>query len=168
MTLTREYAAWSPEQAEEIVAPIALTPGPILRCLQAIQERFGYVPADAVALVAQRCNATRADVHGVLTYYADLRTQPPAAIPVRLCAAEACQAVGGRELQREWEQACEADRRLAELTGGNEPVFCLGNCALGPAALVGDRLLGHASVERIEAAVGRLHEQQGRQEGDRS
>jgi FdhD protein len=123
------------------------------RCLQAIQGRFGFVPAEAVALVAQRCNATRADVHGVLTFYADLRTQLPPAIPVRLCAAEACQSVGGRELRADWEQACAQDAHLADLTGVDEPIFCLGNCALGPAAFVGDRLIGRASVDRIAAAV---------------
>ncbi len=153
MTLTQDFAAWSSEEADQLITPIALTPGPILRCLQAIQERFGYVPADAVALVAQRCNATRADVHGVLTFYADLRTQPPPAIPVRLCAAEACQAVGGRGLQGEWAKACDEDPQLADVTGGNEPIFCLGNCALGPAAFVGNQLIGRASVDRIMAAI---------------
>lgn len=153
MTLTRDFASWSPEEADEVIAPIAQTPGPILRCLQAIQGRFGYVPADAVALVAQRCNATRADVHGVLTFYADLRTQRPPQIPVRLCAAEACQAVGGRGLRDAWTQACEKDDELADLTGTDEPIFCLGNCALGPAAFVGHQLIGRASVERIMAAI---------------
>jgi len=79
---------------------------------------------------------------------------------VRLCAAEACQAVGGRELRDEWAHACEHDSELASLTGVNEPIFCLGNCALGPAAMVGDRLIGRASVERLEAAVHRQQSQE--------
>lgn len=153
MTQTSTFETWSADTAKDLIEPIASTPGPVLRCLQAVQEHFGYVPADAVALIAEACNASRADVHGVLTFYADLRTTPPPAVPVRLCAAEACQAVGGRELRAEWTRRCEEDSELAEVTGTDEPIFCLGNCALGPAALVADSLIGLASVERIETAV---------------
>lgn len=153
MTTSTVFDAWSEQGAREYLAPIAATPGPVLRCLQAVQERIGYVPADAVGLVAEICNVSRADVHGVLTFYADLRTQLPPSVPVRLCAAEACQAVGGRELRDAWAAACDAEDGLETITGGNESIFCLGNCALGPAALVGDRLVGRATVERIHAAV---------------
>lgn len=132
---------------------IPAEPGPVLRCLQQVQGTFGYVPANAVSVIAEDCNVSRADVHGVLTFYADLRTQPPPQIPVRLCAAEACQAIGGRELRDAWADACKRDDELAAMTGGNEPIFCLGNCALGPAALVGDQLIGRATVERIEQVV---------------
>lgn len=150
---TSRFDPWSQESARDIVSVISDEPGPVLRCLQGIQERFGYVHADAIAIVAEGCNVSRADVHGVLTYYSDLRTTPPAAVPVRLCAAEACQAVGARELERQWRRACEADPDLAALTGIDEPVFCLGNCALGPAASIGGELLGRASVESIERRV---------------
>ncbi len=145
--------SWSEDVARDIVSNIAREPGPILLCLQAIQERFGYVPAAAVAIVAQGCNVSRADVHGVLTFYSDLRDTPPPPVPVRLCAAEACQAVGGRQLLRDWQQACEQDQELAEVTGVDEPIFCLGNCALGPAAMVAGRLLGRACVDSIKQAV---------------
>lgn len=147
------FDSWSQEAARDVVSGISDEPGPVLRCLQGIQERFGYVPAEAIAIVAESCNVSRADVHGVLTFYSDLRTTPPAAVPVRLCAAEACQAVGARELERQWRRACEADPDLAALTGVDEPVFCLGNCALGPAASIGGELLGRASVESIERRV---------------
>lgn len=153
MTTVAAFEPWSADAAREMIDGIAQEPGPVLLCLQSIQDRFGYVPAEAVALVADSCNVSRADVHGVLTFYSDLRTTPPAPVPVRLCAAEACQAVGGRELARTWHRVCENDRELAELTGVDEPIFCLGNCALGPAALVGTTLLGRASVESIAAAV---------------
>ena len=152
MTGTR-FDSWSQEAARSVVAAISDEPGPVLRCLQGIQERFGYVPADAIAIIAEGCNVSRADVHGVLTFYSDLRTTPPAAVPVRLCAAEACQAVGARDLERQWRRVCEADTDLAALTGIDEPVFCLGNCALGPAASVGGELLGRATVESIERRV---------------
>ena len=152
MSSTR-FEPWSKEQAREIVLSIAREPGPVLRCLQAIQDRFGYVPAEAVGIIAEGCNVSRADVHGVLTFYSDLRTTPSASVAVRLCAAEACQAVGGRELLQEWQRACADDAELTALTGVNEPIFCLGNCALGPAAMVGGKLVGRASVESIERAV---------------
>ena len=92
-------------------------------------------------------------MHGVFTFYADLRDTPPPAVPVRLCAAEACQAVGGRELKAEWAAACGDDANLAAITGVDEPIFCLGNCALGPAALVDGELMGCADVARLKAAV---------------
>ena len=149
------YPEWQADAAEALIAPIvARESGPVLLCLQAVQAHVGYVPADAVAMVADACNVTRADVHGVFTFYADLRDTPPPAVPVRLCAAEACQAVGGRQLKAEWGAACSEDATLAALTGVDEPIFCLGNCALGPAALVDGELMGCADVPRLKAAVG--------------
>ena len=148
------YPEWQAEAAETLIAPIvAGEPGPVLLCLQAVQGHFGYVPGDAVAMIAEACNVSRADVHGVFTFYADLRDTPPPAVPVRLCAAEACQSVGGRELKAEWAAACGSDADLAVLTGVDEPIFCLGNCALGPAALVDGELIGCADVARLKAAV---------------
>jgi formate dehydrogenase subunit gamma len=123
----------------------------ILPALQALQERFGCVPEGAVGQVAAFLNVSVADVHGVLTYYPDLRTEPPAPVTVAVCAAEACQATGAREL-------------LAHLTrsAGGPPgrspdglvevreVYCLGNCALGPAVAVNGRLVGRASAASID------------------
>ena len=151
------YPKWKADVAEALIAPIvASKPGPVLLCLQAVQGHFGYVPSDAVAMIAEACNVSRADVHGVFTFYADLRDTPPPAVPVRLCAAEACQAVGGRELKAEWAAACVDDADLAVLTGVDEPIFCLGNCALGPAAMVNGELLGCADVARLKGAVVRV------------
>jgi formate dehydrogenase subunit gamma len=148
------YAEWQADAAEALIAPIvASEPGPVLLCLQAVQAHFGYVPGDAVAMIAEACNVSRADAHGVFTFYADLRDTPPPAVPVRLCAAEACQAVGGRELKAEWAAACGDDANLAAITGVDEPIFCLGNCALGPAALVDGELMGCTDVASLKAAV---------------
>ena len=150
------YPEWQAEAAEALITPIvASEPSPVLLCLQTVQAHFGYIPGDAVAMIAEACNVTRADAHGVFTFYADLRDTPPPLVPVRLCAAEACQAVGGRDLKAEWAQACGGDADLAALTGVDEPIFCLGNCALGPAALVDGELMGCADVARLKAAVSR-------------
>ena len=148
------YPQWQADQPEALIDRIvASEPVPVWLCLQAVQAHFGYVPGDAVAMIAEACNVSRADVHGVFTFYADLRDTPPPAVPVRLCAAEACQAVGGRELKADWARACGDDANLAALTGVDEPIFCLGNCALGPAALVDGELMGCADVARLKAAV---------------
>jgi formate dehydrogenase subunit gamma len=117
-------------------------PGNVLRALQALQARFGYVPSDAVTLVADHCNVTRADVFGVLTFYSDLRTTPPAAVEVRVCMGEACQAVGARELLRGTQSAAAADCDVRH-------VYCMGNCALGPTAVVNGELIGRASVPAV-------------------
>ena len=156
MTATpARFTTWSHESAVILLAETSTDPGPVLVSLQAVQDRFGYVPAEAVSLIADACNVSRADVHGVLTFYTDLRTSPPPDVPVRLCAAEACQSVGGRELKRDWERRCGESAELAEATGADEPVFCLGNCALAPAALVGGVLVGRATVEKVESMVRR-------------
>jgi len=148
------YPEWQDDIAEALIATIvASEPGRVLLCLQAVQAHFGYLHGDAVAMIAEACNVSRADVHGVFTFYADLRDTAPPAVPVRLCAAEACQSVGGRELRAEWAAACGDDTELAALTGIDEPIFCLGNCALGPAALVDGELMGCADVTRLKAAV---------------
>lgn len=143
------------EDIERALGNIPEQPGPVLRCLQEVQATFGFVPANAVSVIAEACNVSRADVHGVLTFYADLRTQAPPAVAVRLCAAEACQSVGARSLRESWIAECEADAALAETTGIDEPIYCLGNCALGPAAFVGDRLLGRVSVQSLRDEVER-------------
>ena len=153
MTITG-HSEWNAKEAVAVIAPIvAAESGPVLLCLQAVQAHFGYVYGDAIALIADACNVSRADVHGVFTFYADLREAPPPAVPVRLCAAEACQAVGARALKAEWSAACEANPELATLTGVDEPIFCLGNCALGPAAMVDGELIGRADVARLFEAV---------------
>ncbi len=154
MSLTVYWPEWDSTVARQLATDIAEQhAGPVLLCLQTIQQHFGYVPEGAVAVVADVCNVSRADVHGVLTFYSDLRSAPPPAIPVRLCAAEACQAVGARALKGQWQATCELEPQLAALTGVDEPVFCLGNCALGPAAMVDGELMGRVTVERLRAAV---------------
>lgn len=142
------------ETLKGLLTPIVeREPGPVLLCLQAVQTQYGYIPDGAVAVIAEVCNVTRADVHGVFSYYSDLKKTSPPVISVRLCAAEACQAVGGRALAAAWGEVCAADPDLAAATGTNEPVFCLGNCALGPAALVNEQLIGNANVETLKSAV---------------
>jgi formate dehydrogenase subunit gamma len=135
-------------QLREVVAPLAGRG--ILLALQAIQEQFGFVPDGSMAVVAESENVTRAEVHGVLTYYADLRTELPAPCVVRVCVAEACQALGSRQV------VADLAERGYDLHGRNvidriacEQVFCLGNCALGPSATVAGRIRSRVNAATL-------------------
>jgi formate dehydrogenase subunit gamma len=147
--------AWSDAAAEQLIGAHADLPGPILPTLQSLQEHFGYVDPRAVPLVAQALNVSRAEVHGVLTFYHDLRTSAPADVTVRICTAEACQASGSRQL------VADVEQRLGATVGGRsadgrvdlEQVFCLGNCALGPSAMVDGKVHGRVDADRVQALV---------------
>ncbi|TWB44843.1 formate dehydrogenase gamma subunit [Nitrospirillum viridazoti] len=123
--------------------------------LHALQETFGHVPEDAVPLLADALNLSRADVHGIVSFYHDFREAPAGRHVVKLCRAEACQSMGGHAL------AEGLLRRLGLDWGGTtgdgqvtiEPVYCLGLCACAPAALIDGRPLGRLNRERLDAAV---------------
>lgn len=147
------FAPWSVDTAFAVLATTCDKPGPVLISLQALQEEFGYIHEQAVELVAKACNVSRADVHGVLTFYHDLRTSPPATTTLRICVAEACQAVGSRELVKDVEKTFNA--RMDEPSDQVElkPVYCLGNCALGPSATVNGELVGRATAQGLKSAM---------------
>ena len=127
----------------------------ILPCLQAIQRAYGFVPDESVDVVAGFLNVSRAEVVGVLTYYHDLRRTPPPAVVVGVCVAEACQASGVRSLIEQIEH--DFGVRLGAGTGFGPveftKVYCLGNCAMGPAIMVNGRLVGRCDIGRVRAAV---------------
>ncbi len=145
------YPSWSIEEATSVLTPLKNVQGPVLIALQAVQERFGYVHGDAVGLIAETFNVSRADVHGVLTYYHDLRTTPAPARSIHICVAEACQAVGSRDLVAAVEK--KLGKKIDELHTDVEikSAYCFGNCALSPAAMVDGELIGRATVERVTA-----------------
>jgi formate dehydrogenase subunit gamma len=129
----------------------------LLPILHALQHEFGFVPPDAVPLVAERLNVSKAEVKGVVSFYSDFRTAPAGRHVVRLCRAEACQARGVDAL-------AEHLARAHGLTPGGtaagvtlETAYCLGACASGPAALVDEsRLVGRLDVPAADALVGAL------------
>ena len=127
----------------------------ILPCLQAIQHAFGFVPEETVDVVAGFLNVSRAEVVGVLTYYHDLRRTPPPAVVVGVCVAEACQASGARSLIEQIEHDFGVRLGAGTVSGPIEfaQVYCLGNCALGPAVMVNGRLVGRCDIGRVRAAV---------------
>lgn len=119
----------------------------ILPCLQRIQDAVGYITEDSLDAVAEFLNVSRAEVVGVVSYYHDLRRTPRPAVVAQVCVAEACQAQGARAL---W-SAVEAQKPSSAVEFAK--VYCLGNCALGPAAMVNGRLIGRCDASTLDAAV---------------
>jgi formate dehydrogenase subunit gamma len=118
--------------------------GPLLPVLHALQDALGHVPRDAVPLVATALNLSRAEVHGVVTYYRHFREAPPVGPLLKVCRAEACQAMGGDVL---WMHA----QTLVGYTV--EPVYCLGLCASSPALMLGDALHARMTPQRLDALL---------------
>jgi formate dehydrogenase subunit gamma len=143
--MTTRHMPWSPESARAILVTID-EPGPVLIALQELQTVFGYVHPDSIPILADVFNVSRAEVYGVLTFYSDLRTTPPLDVEVRICMGEACQAVGARSLR------ADADALIGP-SCDVQNVFCLGNCALGPAAVVNDRMIGRVDASTLHQAV---------------
>jgi formate dehydrogenase subunit gamma len=136
-------------------------PGALLPVLHGIQNELGYVPADAVPLIAHELNLSRAEVHGVITFYHHFRTHPPGRHVVQICRAEACQALGARALESHAKKSLGIDFHETTKDGAItlEAVYCLGNCGCGPSVLVDDDEL-HARVtpETFDALVASARE----------
>jgi len=124
----------------------------LIEILHDVQEATGCISREAIVGIAAALNLSRADVYGTLSFYDDFRTEPEAGPVVKLCRAEACQAVGADALA----ERCDANGIQ------HETVYCLGNCALGPAAMVEGRLIGRASDEKLAAAVRHAKAEAGR------
>ena len=132
--------------------------GPLLPIFHAIQDALGYVPKDAVPLIAEGLNLSRAEVHGTLTFYHAFRTEKPGRHVVQVCRAEACQAVGAAALERHVKRTLDIDWHGTTRDGAVtlEPVYCLGNCALGPSVLINESLCGRVTPERFDQLVADL------------
>lgn len=134
-------------------------PGALLPVLHAVQDALGHVPKDAIALLAQELNLSRAEVHGVVTFYHGFRSEAPGRHVIQLCRAEACQAVGAMQLEAHAKRTLGIDFHATTSDGALtlEPVYCLGNCALGPSVMIdGDKLCGRVTAQRFDQLVGDL------------
>ena len=129
--------------------------GPMLPILHAVQGAFGYVPAAALPLIAEALNVTQAEVHGVMSFYHDFRDAPAGRHVVRICRAEACQAVGGDAVSAAVLARLGVDWHGTTANGAVtvEPVYCLGLCACGPAAMVDGRVVGRVDAARMDAIL---------------
>ena len=146
------FEAWSKELAADTLEPFTSDGTMVLVALQSLQERFGYVHPDATELVARACNVSRADVHGVLTFYHELRTAPPADRTVRICRAEACQSVGSREIEAAFAAAGHPVGSHSDAMSV-EAVYCFGNCALGPSVEIDGELRGRCTTDVVAEAL---------------
>jgi len=148
------HPAWSADAGQQVIDALPVHDRLILPVLQALQHEFGYVDEQAIPMVASALNVSVAETYGVLTFYHELRTAPPAAITVSLCTAEACQANGSRALVADVERSlAPIGKRTADGDVEVQEIFCLGNCALGPAALVDGRPLGRVDLARLTDAI---------------
>lgn len=138
-----------------IVQDMKGRPGPLIEILHSVQAALGYVPAEAVPLVADGLNLSRAEVHGVVTFYHFFRQSPAGRHTVSICRAEACQAMGADALAEHAKQRLGVDFHETTADGefSLEPVFCLGNCACSPAAMVDGRLYGRVSPQSFDAVI---------------
>lgn len=130
-------------------------PGALLPILHGIQDRLGHVPADAVPAIADALNLSRAEVHGVLTYYHHFRQQPAARHLVELCRAEACQARGAEALASHAQRVlgCGFHETSADRQVTLEPVYCLGHCAVGPNIAIDGQPYARVSAARFDALL---------------
>jgi formate dehydrogenase subunit gamma len=146
---------WSAERTAQIIAEHRGLEGSLLPILHAIQQAFGCIPEQAVPVIAEALNISRAEAHGVVTFYHDFKSKPRGRHVLKLCRAEACQAAGGDAL------AARAEAKLGIAIGGTtgdrrvtlEPVYCLGLCATAPSAMLDGRVVGRLDENRLDALV---------------
>jgi len=131
------------------------TEGGLLPLLHDIQDHLGFIPPNAVPLIAEGMNLSRAEVHGVITYYHFFRSTPPGQHVVQVCCAEACQACGSEDLLALAEQTlgCKVHETSADGLFSLEPVYCLGLCASSPAVQVDDRMHARMSADKLKQLV---------------
>jgi formate dehydrogenase subunit gamma len=129
--------------------------GPLLPILIALQAEFGFIPRDAIPIVADALNLTRAEVYGVVSFYHDFRDKPAGRHVVKLCRAEACQSMGGNELAKAVAQQLKISFGETTIDGRVtlEPVYCLGFCSVAPAALIDGEPLGRLDAQSLIAAI---------------
>jgi len=153
--MTSVYEPWNEARGAEIIAGHDKLEGATLVILHAMQEAFGYVPEPAIPMIASALGLSRAEVHGVFTFYHDFRHEPAGRHVLKICRAEACQAAGGDAL------AARAEAKLGIALGNTtsdarvtlEPIYCLGLCATAPSAMLDGRIIGRLDEQRLDALV---------------
>ncbi|MEC9402989.1 MAG: formate dehydrogenase subunit gamma [Pseudomonadota bacterium] len=147
------YATGEPtaEQISAVMEDFITLEGPLLPMLHGLQAEFGYVPQAAVELIAEALNLSKAEVHGVISFYHDFRKAPAGRHVVKICRAEACQAVGGEALGEAVLAKLGLDWHGTTRNGAVtlQPVYCLGLCACAPAAMVDGKVIGRVTEDRM-------------------
>lgn len=129
--------------------------GPLIPILHGVQEEFGYVPQEALPIIAEALNLSRAEVHGVFTFYHDFRKQPAGRHVLKLCRAEACQSMGGDAIAAQIQHKLGIGFHETSKDGAVtlEPVFCLGLCACAPSAMLDGEVIGRLDADKIDEIV---------------
>jgi len=143
---------WDSDRARVVIAEHQNQEGPLLPILHALQQEFGYIDREAEPIIADALNISRAEVHGVVTFYHDFREKPAGRHVLKLCRAEACQAAGGDAL------AVRAESRLGVTLGNTtadgrvslEPVYCLGLCSVSPSAMLDGKIVGRLDEKKLD------------------
>ena len=145
----------APDDIRDLVSPLITLEGPLLPMLHAIQAEWGHVPQAAVPVLADLLNLGVAEVHGVISFYHDFRDHPAGRHILKICRAEACQSVGGAAMAQRMLDRLGVDWHGTTRDGGVtvEPVYCLGMCACGPAAMLDGRVIGRADTGKIDAVL---------------
>jgi formate dehydrogenase subunit gamma len=149
------YAPWDAEAALAVIADKQSLPGALLPILHALQAEFGYIDREAEPLIADILNLSRAEVHGVITFYHDFRHKPAGRHVLKLCRAESCQARGSDAL------AARTQARLGTTFGATtadgsvslEPVYCLGLCSVSPAAMLDGKVFGRLDDRKLDTLL---------------
>jgi formate dehydrogenase subunit gamma len=147
--------SWNAARASEIIAEHKGLEGATLPILHALQQAFGYVDQQAVPLLADALNLSKAEIFGTISFYHDFRSEPPARHVLKLCRAEACQSMGAVALHRHCRSRLGIDWHGTTSDGAItlEPVFCLGLCASAPAALIDGRPVARLTPAKMEALI---------------
>ncbi|HYP71400.1 MAG TPA: formate dehydrogenase subunit gamma [Variovorax sp.] len=160
MDLAREHrpaasVASAAAALQEVLARHANEEGALLPILHDLQDRLGYVPADAVSEIAQALNLSRAEVHGVVTYYHHFRSEPAGRHVLQICRAEACQSMGADALlsHAELRLGCAAHSTTSDSSFTLEPVYCLGLCASSPALMLDGEPHGRVSARGLDVLI---------------
>ena len=151
----KPISATERDTVQRIVEDMKGRPGPLIEVLHSVQAALGHVPSEAVPIVAEALNLSRAEVHGVVTFYHFFRDKAPGRHTVSLCRAEACQSMGADALAEHAKRHLGVDFHETTKDGAItlEPVYCLGNCALSPAAMVDGRLYGRLTPQSLDALL---------------
>ncbi len=140
------------EEIRDLAAPHVSSTGGVITALRAIQTAYRHVPEEADAIVADVFNLSRAEIRGIVSFYADFCRLPRAKTVVRICDAEACQAAGGATVRREIESAFASGEETPDEVS-LESVYCLGLCSVAPAVMIEEELIGRADAERVRTSV---------------
>jgi formate dehydrogenase subunit gamma len=142
----------------QIVAQYGAKPELLVQILRTIVTRYGWIPETTVRQLAEELNLSRADVHGVVQYYHDFRTEEPGRHIVKICQAEACQAMGSRKLTDYARKILTMDLHETENDVTLEPVYCLGNCACSPAVMIDGKTYGRVDEARLDVLLDNMRE----------